>query len=574
MAAFYRVPPALRHATVVVNRSPIIAVLPRSFSTTATRLSAVRTYADALPLLEKLQSNREVVSSISNTSHDMNLDAMPEMLTWTRKAGYDVQDFANHGLKCIHVAGTKGKGSVCAMAENILLRYRVRSGGGGSLGKIGLYTSPHLVRVRERIRIDGSPISEPLFARYFFELWEKFSNAAALSDPDIDPLSPDTKPAYFRFLTLLAFHTFIREGVETAIIECGIGGEYDSTNILPAEAVTTTGITTLGIDHAGMLGETIENIAWHKAGIMKTGVPAYTTNQIPDAQAVLDSRAVEKGVSLSVINRLPAFEEDAIKLGLDGDFQRDNASLAVVLAASHLRTIGASDGTPEPEALATSTKPLPEEFITGLETATWPGRCQFIKDGNTEWLIDGAHTKDSLSAAAAWFTSKLHDAMRSDEPPTATMLIFNQQDRDSQTLLRGLLSSLFDERIEPRRVRTTAEYIPPRTYLQRNWSHIGVVQLFTYAAFCTNQPFKSAVEGSVDTKAQTALANLYGSIDGNQLHMVYESVEEAVDLARKVSEGDERVLVFVTGSLYLVGGVLKVLEKKGIDTTARYQFSP
>ncbi|CZR56049.1 related to folC [Phialocephala subalpina] len=504
----------------------------------------------------------------------MNLDATPEMQAWTRKAGYDVQDFAKHGLKCIHVAGTKGKGSVCAMTESILLQYRVRVGVGESLGKIGLYTSPHLVHIRERIRIDGSPISEPVFAKYFFELWDRFSNAAALeSDIDIDPLSPDTKPAYFRYLTLLAFHTFIRERVETVIVECGIGGEYDSTNILPAAVVTTTGITTLGIDHAGMLGETIEDIAWHKAGIMKTDIPAFTTRQSPEALAVLNTRAVEKGAYLCVVDRLPVLDDEIIKLGLDGDFQRDNASLAIVLAAAHLRTMGVSDGVTDLGALATSFEGLPEEFITGLETATWPGRCQFIKDGNTEWFIDGAHTKDSLVAAAAWYTSKLYDAMRSDQPPTATMLIFNQQDRDSQTLLRGLLTSLFNERIAPRRVRMLGNYISPRTGMERQWPHLRVIQLFTYAAFCTNQPFKSAVEGSVDTKAQTALANLYSSIDENQLHMVYESVEEAVDLAHKISEGDERVLVFVTGSLYLVGSVLKVLEKKGIDTTMRYQSS-
>jgi folylpolyglutamate synthase len=82
----------------------------------------------------------------------------------------------------------------------------------------------------------------------------------------------------------MALHTFIQEGVETAIIECGTGGEYDSTNILPQGSVTETGITSLGIDHVGMLGATIKEIAWHKAGIMKGGVPAFTVKQSPDAQ--------------------------------------------------------------------------------------------------------------------------------------------------------------------------------------------------------------------------------------------------------------------------------------------------
>lgn len=491
----------------------------------------------------------------------MNLQAIPEMLAWTRKAGYDVRDFAKHGLKCIHVAGTKGKGSVCVMAENILLQYQASSGGIG-LGKVGLYTSPHLVHVRERIRIDGSPISEPLFARYFFELWDRFSDAAAL-DSESDLLSPDTKPAYFRYLTLLALHTFIQEGVQTAIVECGIGGEYDSTNILPAEAVTATAITTLGVDHAGMLGETIKDIAWHKAGIMKPGVPAYSAKQVPEAQAVLYTRAAERGTELSVIDRLPALKNEHMKLGLDGDFQRDNASLAAVLAASHLNTIGVGDGIPTPSALIMSEEALPQEFITSLETATWQGRCQYIKDGNTEWFLDGAHTVQSLRAAADWYISKYTEALSSPQPPTATLLIFNQQDRDAIKLLRLLLRHFLLNR--PTDGLSLLEEIH-----HASLSSILRKPLFTYAAFCTNEPFKLAVPGSIDVKTQQQLGKLYGKTDSNQLYMVYESIEEAVDLAHKVSDDDnDRVLVFVTGSLHLVGGVLKVLEKKGVDIMAK-----
>ncbi|KAE8449477.1 hypothetical protein EG329_008085 [Mollisiaceae sp. DMI_Dod_QoI] len=563
MAAIWRLPSALRHV-LVVNHPSTFPLLQCSFSTSAVRPSTGRTYLDALALLEKLQSNREVVSAISNTSRDMNLDAIPEMLTWTSKAGYNVQDFAKRGLRCIHVAGTKGKGSVCAMAENILLQYRKRGSDDTGLGKIGVYTSPHLIHVRERIRIDGSPISEPLFSKYFFELWDRFSDAA-VSDSNTDALSPDTKPAYFRYLTLLAFHSFIREGVETAIMECGIGGEYDSTNILPTEAITTAAITTLGIDHVGMLGESIEDIAWHKAGIMKAGVPAYTSKQIPKAQAVLDSRADEKGVKLSVIDRLQTLDE-SIKLGLDGDFQKDNASLAVVLVASHLRIMGITDGVPEPEALASSQSPLPERFIFGLETVTWPGRCQYIKDSNTEWFIDGAHTKDSLEVAATWFTDKVYEARSSSEPPTATMLIFNQQDRDALPLLSGLITSLCQKKLSRGSPKKKASSMKAFINQSSPWV---VSKVFTYAAFCTNQPFKPAVEGSIDTTVQNALAQKYSRLDGNQLQMVFESVEEAVDLAHRVSKGKERVMVLVTGSLYLVGSLLKVLEKKGVDTTGK-----
>ena len=526
-----------------------------------------RRYADAIALLETLQSNRAIVSSISDASRDINQDAIPEMLDWTRKAGYEAEDFARQGLRCIHVAGTKGKGSVCVMIENMLLQYRPDDPGGSAfvnrkrmgLGKIGLYTSPHLVTVRERIRIDGMPISEELFTRYFFELWDRFSNAASNSaPPHPHPLSSETKPGYFRYLTLLAFHAFIKEGIETAIVECGIGGEYDSTNILPPEAVTASAITRLGIDHVGMLGDTVEKIAWHKAGIMKKGVPTFTIAQLPEAQAVLEKRAVEKDAMLNIVQRLPALDNGDVKLGMDGDYQKDNASLAISVAASHLRTLGTVEDIPSPGGISTSSTQLPEKFIHGLETATWQGRWQVRKEGNIEWYIDGAHTVDSIQATAHWYKNKVLAAKEEANPPTATMLIFNQQDRDASPLIRTLLTTL-QQGSDP------SHFINRKGYGR---TKLGVFpnivqQVFTYAAFCTNTPFRNEInEKELDLGVQEQMAKLYKLIDGNSLNVVYGSIEEAVELARRVAEGDERVLVLITGSLYLVGGLLKVLEKQ------------
>jgi folylpolyglutamate synthase len=515
--------------------------------------AASRSYADALALLEALQSNRMVVSSISSSKRDMNLDAIPEMLEWTRKAGYEAEDFSKSGLKCIHVAGTKGKGSVCAIVENVLLQYRRKDNEAG-LGKIGLYTSPHLLDVRERIRIDGSPISESLFTQYFFELWDRFSEAAASAGLK-DHQSPTTKPGYFRYLTIMAFHTFIQEGVESAIIECGIGGEYDSTNILPAEAVTVSAITRLGIDHVGMLGDTIEKIAWHKAGIMKKGVPAFTVKQEPSALNVLHKRAAEKSVELRVVERFDRIESGDIQLGLEGDFQKDNASLAITVASSHLGNLGFTDklnSTLKDDA-------IPEKFVTGLQTVSWPGRCQVIIDGNTEWFIDGAHTKDSIIVAAEWFRSKALAAYHSARPPTGTMLIFNQQDRDAQALLTTLLLCLSKRQLQDESKLT-------QSLRKGEFSNaIGRAQgrAFTYAAFCTNTPFKSDLDiETPDISLQQQLAKVYMRLEGNALNMAYATIEEAVDLAYRVSEGEERILVLVTGSLYLAGGLLKVLEKK------------
>ena len=517
-----------------------------------------RTYADAIALLDSLQSNNAIVSSISGAPRDMNLDAIPEMLDWTRKAGYDVSDFAKRGLKCIHVAGTKGKGSVCVMVENILLQYRRSDTDGlgsigedGDLGKIGLYTSPHLITVRERIRIDGAPISESMFTRYFFELWDRFSTATTSNLSDPNPSSLDVRPGYFRYLTLLALHTFMEERVETAIVECGIGGEYDSTNILPAEAVTVSAITKLGIDHVGMLGNAIENIAWHKGGILKKGIPAYTVEQVPEAQTVLENCAISKGAELTVVGRLPILRDREVRLGLGGDFQKDNATLAIAVATSHLRNMGITEGAPPLKELSTSQEKLSPQFLKGLETASWPGRWEVRKEGNIEWLIDGAHTIDSIEATAHWYVEKLEDAMNEEVTPTATMLIFNQKDRDAKSLIRRLLTVLGSK-------SPAIEFAPSRLQRMRfSTNH----KMFTYAAFCTNIPFKHQVPEGLGLLPQQEIAKVYEGLAGNTLHLCFGSVEEAVELARRVSEGDERVLVLVTGSLHLVGGLLTVLER-------------
>lgn len=505
-----------------------------------------RSYEDAIALLDTLQSNRTIVSSISNTSKDMNMYAIPEMLEWVRKAGYDSSDFSKRGLKCIHVAGTKGKGSVCAMIDNILRQYRCEGGESEvapedaekkGLGKIGLYTSPHLMTVRERIRIDGSPISEALFARYFFELWDRFSDDAASTSTNPHPnlTSSQTKPGYFRYLTIMALHIFMKEGVESAIIECGIGGEYDSTNILPAEAVTATAITKLGIDHVGMLGETINKIAWHKAGIMKKGVVSFTVPQLHEAQCVLESRAKEKGVTLNVVNRHSGFDEGTIELGAEGEFQKDNASLAMAVSASHLQNIGIRD-VPHPSQLLACQTPIPAKFLEGLKTIRWAGRCQVMKIGNITWFMDGAHTVDSIKETGLWYTSKIKQAAAKGASPSSSMLIFNQQDRDP----RILIQTLFDN------IQSDKE------------------GLFKSAAFCTNTPFKSEVSDQEvhDLSQQKIASKYYSSLNCDSKFTEYTSIEEAIELAHKVSKYEGQLFVLVTGSLHLVGGLMKVLEQQ------------
>lgn len=256
--------------------------------------------------------------------------------------------------------------------------------------------------MRERIRIDSAPISESLFARYFFEVWDRLESAPV--SPELIKLGEEKdgsellrataeKPIYSRYLTLMSYHVFLSEGVDVAVYETGIGGEFDATNVV--ERPVATGITTLGIDHVFVLGETVDKIAWHKGGIMKSGSPGYTVEQVPEAMRVLEKRAAEKGVELRVVGvdgRL-----DGVKVRPDALFQKRNASLGVVLAEEALRRL--DPGFVRGEKLS-------KEFVDGIEKVVWRGRCEVLEEGRVRWHVDGAHTVDSLILAGRWFAGE------------------------------------------------------------------------------------------------------------------------------------------------------------------------
>lgn len=151
--------------------------------------------------------------------------------------------------------------------------------------KTGFFSSPHLVSVTERIRLNGAPISEEFFAKHFWKLYERL-----LQNQE----TVDEMPAYFKFLNLMAFHVFLAEKVDVAIMEVGIGGAYDSTNII--RNTKTVGITSLGLDHVEVLGDTVEKIAYQKAGIIKEKSKVFTVRQPGEANAVIEEVAKEKGV--------------------------------------------------------------------------------------------------------------------------------------------------------------------------------------------------------------------------------------------------------------------------------------
>lgn len=425
-----------------------------------------------------------------------------------------------------------------------------------------------------------------LFSRYFFEVWDRLERSSRLPSEELAARCPatatDAKPVYFRYLTLMAFHAFLSEGVDAAVLECGVGGEYDSTNVVDAPVVTA--VTSLGIDHVAMLGGTIEEIAWHKGGVFKqsqrtrevftvAGQPDGATNILKQrAEHEQDASGCKKGLTLQVSPLHREIADGSITLGLAGSFQKSNASLAVAVTAAHLRALNVPH-IPAP----LSNDSLPPEFRRGLETVQWGGRCETRRDGNVTWYIDGAHTLESIEAAAAWFASQTSrpsaeaDALQT--PPRAKqrrVLLFNQQTRDAPRLARALHASLS-------KAVGSCSADPP----------------FTHTIFCTNVTFSPAkLDGedrdlpkgrykpdlvSINTnasdvtalKVQRELAEVWGRIDeGKCCCEVKGTVEEAVGWVRRLA-GDEgaedSVEVLVTGSLHLVGGVLEVLGDEAGD---------
>ncbi|GAB0131891.1 hypothetical protein EsDP_00000345 [Epichloe bromicola] len=473
-----------------------------------------RTYEDALQKLTQLQSNRtttQLFDDDKNPSQDaakarnLNAAAIPEMLHWLRRAGYSPADLCR--MRHIHVAGTKGKGSVCAFATSMLRRY----------GTVGTYTSPHLVSPRERIAINGRPVSQEAFARAFFDLWDRFTECARKEGVDATTAEgASSKPFFFRFLTILAWHMFLREGIGSVVMECGIGGEYDATNVLPAEAVSAAVVSQLGVDHVAMLGDTVEKISWHKAGIFRRGVKAFTVNlsHQPSVMEVLRSRAREKGALLVELEARDVEAWGGVRGNLRGDFQKLNQALAVMAVREHLGLPGGDLGQ------------VPGEMVEGLRQASLRGRCEVLRcDEGTTWLLDGAHTRESLQQVARWV------AQEGVQPDEHFILVFNQQERNAPELLKAFVEAV--------------------------QGGMGKREVFSHALFTRNEVKARAEQ---DLAVQQGAAAMMQSLSPGCTIAVLDNVESAVEAARGWCLGEKKGKILVTGSLHLVGGILQVLE--------------
>ncbi|CAI7925731.1 unnamed protein product, partial [Closterium sp. NIES-54] len=300
------------------------------------------------------------------------------------------------------------QGSTCAMAESML-----RASGHTT----GLFTSPHLVDVRERFRLNGEMVSVDTFLKHFWWCYDRCKEAAS------SPSSPIPMPAYFRFLTLLALRIFTHTQVDVAILEVGIGGRFDATNIVKHPAVC--GVSSLGFDHMELLGNTLALIAGEKAGIFKAGVPAVSAPQEEEAMEVLRLRAAELQIPLELAR--PWHEvAPGVRVGLAGRHQQVNASLAVSLCRQWAIRSGRekeADAIDQVNASLAVSLCLQWAIHSGREKEadaidqdcpTEPGQAGSA-GGQLTFFLDGAHTVESMEVCGEWFSEASRDGGKDGE---------------------------------------------------------------------------------------------------------------------------------------------------------------
>ncbi len=390
-----------------------------------------------------------------------------------------------HGqYRTLHVAGTKGKGSTCAFAASILQEAGVRT---------GLYTSPHLVDFRERIQVDGRPISREDLA----DLMERIRSAI------------QEEVTYFEVVTASAFLYFALRGVEVAVVEVGLGGRLDATNVLLPEV---SAVTPVGLDHLSKLGRTLQEIAREKSGILKSGRPAVIGRQRPEALEVIEQAAsgcrapihrLDQEVVLERIEpaadgtrvslRTPVAQYRDLRIPLLGRHQVDNAATAVRMV----------------ELLSRRVKNLsldPDAVRQGLARTSWPGRCQLIRADAT-WLLDGAQSAESARA--------LRQTAEELFPGRSVILVIGvSTDKDLPGIARAW------------------DGWPARVILTR-----------------ADNPRAEPLE---------RLQKVFGRVAGNSAPERCGGVEEAVRRAQSFADRED--LVVVSGSLFVVAEALEALR--------------
>lgn len=471
-------------------------------------------YENAISSLNSLQSNFSVLQDSVHRKHKDDCRHINDTILYLERVGLSLHSLDK--LPAIHVSGTKGKGSTCAMVESIL-----RSNG----YRTGFFSSPHLVSVTERVRLNGMPVSTDKFSAHFWRIY----NQLLASREHIRDM-----PSYFCFLTILAFDIFIRESVDVCIVEVGIGGRYDCTNVL--RKTNTVGITSLGLEHTKLLGNKLEEIAWQKAGIIKPSSDVFTIPQPIQCIEVIEHECNQAKAKLHIVP--PSLHEYiwAQKTSLMEDtcnIVQLNTSLAIQIATNWMH---------KTEQIAQNSEPLfvTKETIAGIEDCFWPGRFQRISyDSQKTLFLDGAHTVESMELCARWF----NDKSKSDHK---RLLIFNTTgDRDSIKLLSTLLATItFD----------AAFFVP-------NVAFSGAMRA---DAINHNFPFEHQMQRCRENYVYWAetMKNKYGFV-----HESVDSVFTQIDteLTRELEDYD----ILITGSVHLIGAVLTALKLECYTHTSR-----
>ena len=276
-------------------------------------------------------------------------------------------------LKYIHVAGTNGKGSFCAMTDSIL-----RHAG----YKVGLFTSPYIVEFNERMRIDGKNISN-----------EELCELVEIIKPHADKMAD--KPTEFELITALAFLYFKRNNCDVVVLECGLGGRLDATNIIKDSILSV--ITGIALDHTAILGDTVEKIAAEKAGIIKSGARVLWCGEDKDADRVISAKAGEVGATFTRVDRSRLKIKEMTLDGTRFDFgERKDVSLSLLgtyqpLNATHVLTAI--------DMLKQSGYDIPDSAIyDGLKSVRWPARFEVISHEPLV-IADGGHNPEGIDSA-------------------------------------------------------------------------------------------------------------------------------------------------------------------------------
>ena len=409
----------------------------------------------------------------------------------------------DENMKIIHVAGTNGKGSVCSYISSILMKAGY---------SVGMFTSPHLVKITERFQVDGKPISDGVFVEVFIEMLRR------TVEYNSDKGNTDSFyfPTYFEYLFFMAMLLYDVYPVDYLVLETGLGGRLDATNAVKKPLVSV--ITEIGYDHMQYLGETIEEIAFEKAGIIKSGVPIVFFDKRDESTAVIKKRALELDSRAVVVesrniqdirriedeagNKYVAFSLNSlydkyvdIRLSTEALYQTENAALAVETAGI-LRGLG--------------TEISELDIREGLLSAKWEGIMEEVRPGI---YVDGAHNIDGITA----FLESIKDMNCSGRK---LMLFGIVSDKQYKEIVRSILAS-------------------------REFEQIYVAVLETSRSLSVSA-LKGAFEDAKDELGIIGVPVKY-----------YSNVRDAItDIITNRKSGD---MVFVAGSLYLAGQIKGML---------------